>query len=611
MDNLTAPKPTATKWVHDLPSYTAIVDKDLKLIDASTGWFKHSNLHRNNALGKCIYDLISNIDQTWEDSFEYALEGVSDIKLIDVNSPRAKSAKSAVWHLNPWKDGYGNIIGLVITIKEEQQNTLLENNLDKINNVLLKDQGGIVASWEYRIDDSSMYWSNEFKNLLGLPKNAKASFKRTFTMIKNDADRNRLRLALRDAVTSGKPWDDNFEVTDHKGNTCLFNIVGRPKFKNGKCTRIIGVVQEIKNKDCNTTQKTNVPSIQYDFFDSVPTGLVLVDLATKKIVKVNNHLLGIFGKTAAAFKNKLIADFVSVEDTVREVIKESLRVRFGFSNIEMAISHKSIGNYSFNVSGNLVNGESGEELLLVSCSDITRASEVQKNFSKKLQKANDEIDKMVHFAHMVSHDLKAHTTNFDLLLNFLNTEEDEAERTSLIQMLFQSTDNLTSTIKGLRELVSIKHHEHAKRKDLLLNEFVYKVIQSNNGVIKQKKAKIHNEISDDFKVKAIPAYLESIIANLVLNGLRFLNENGTPILILNAHIEDGHTVISIEDNSMGINLDKEGDKVFALYKKLKNMGSSTSMGLYLTKYQVELMGGRIEVESAEGEGNVFKIYFPC
>ena len=111
-------------------------------------------------------------------------------------------------------------------------------------------------------------------------------------------------------------------------------------------------------------------------------------------------------------------------------------------------------------------------------------------------------------------------------------------------------------------------------------------------------------------MKAIPAYLESILANLILNGLRFLNEKERPVLILSAQRNDQNTIFCVEDNSMGINLEKEGDKVFGLYKRLKNMGDSTSMGLYLAKYQIELMGGSIEVESAEKRGNKFKVYFP-
>ncbi|NKI31239.1 PAS domain-containing sensor histidine kinase [Croceivirga thetidis] len=608
MENLAIPSPKTTNWVHDVPSFTAIVDKDLNLVDASMGWFKHSNLDRENAIGKRIYDLVEHIDETWEDSFEYALEGVNDIKLVDKKAGNSNSASSFVWHLNPWKDGYGHTVGLVITIKEQQKQASQFIDEASLKAIFENNKDSIIASWEYRIDENQMFWSNEFRNLLALPEQIAPSLRKSLTFIENNKDQLLLNAAIKRALTSGTPWDIDLTLKDLNENKLRLNLIGRPKFKNGKCTRILGVLQKKNLTEKKETPKPEKP-FEIEFFNSVPTNLVLLNLKTGKIVQANNHLLAFLGKTQGFFKGKNYSHFISLDKHLDTVINESLRTRFGFNNIELQVFNKNIGRYTFLVSGNLITVE-GQKLLLVSCQDATRSTEVEQHFSSSLKEANNEIEKMVHFAHLVSHDLKAHTTNFGLLLNFLNTEEDELERKNLIQMLFQSTDNLTDTIKGLRELVAIKHQENTKKKKLNLNDFVYKVLQINNGVIKKKNAKIHNEIDDSVMVNAIPAYLESTLSNLVLNGLRFLNNNERPVLILSAEANKKYTVFSIEDNSMGIDLDEEADKVFGLYKKLKNMGDSTSMGLYLTKYQIELMGGRIEVESAKGEGNVFKVYFP-
>lgn len=610
MQNPTSSQTAPTKWVHELPSYTAIVDSDLNLIDASFGWFNHFGLTRKNTLGKYIYDIMPNLKECWEDSFEYALEGIEDIKILELEECGTKSSSFAL-HLNPWKDGYGNIIGLVITLKENKGN-YTNKEISKFDDLSTCLNEAEMGSWEYRVKERSMYFSKESHALLNVPPTIEPSFLKVLTLFKNENERALLRKVLRDALASGKPWEETFEINDFTGNPIVLRVVGRPKFKNGKCARIIGAIEAvsqdnpINTKKDRKSKKTSAAEINYDFFDAAPTGLVLIDLKEDKILRVNNYLLGLFGKSEGVFKGRNFSDFVTIDAADKQPMNEALSTQFRFDNVKLTFEQSSIGKYRFNISGNIVD----DEILLVACKDITRTDQLEKSFSESLNKANEEIDKMIHFAHMVSHNLKAHTTNFDLLLNFLNNEGDEKERAQLIKMLFQSTDALTNTIKGLRELVAIRHMKNEKKSSLTLNDFLYKVIQSNNGLIKKKNAKIHNEVADDFKVNSIPAYLESILANLLLNAIHFVNENDKPMVIINAEVEKDYAVLTIEDNSMGINLSKEGDKVFALYRKLQNMGENTSMGLYLSKYQVELMGGKITVDSEVGKGNLFQVYFP-
>lgn len=604
----TQPSLKKASWVHELPSYTAILDNNLRLIEATTHWFKHSKLNREKALGKCIYDLFPEIEQNWQDSFEYALEGINDIKL---NQQLESDSNCAVWHLSPWKDGYGNTIGLVVTIKMEKANVQQNTILSQFNKLVQNPEDEVTGSWEYNVDDGTMYWSNTFLQLANLPGTIKPSIKKALALLNSKSDRAVLREVIRAAMTSGKPWDIVVGVTDVDKNLIKINVIGRPKFKNGKCARIIGVIKEARlNGTVNPeAHKENSTTPSFDYFDSTPTGLLLVHRRTLKIKRINNYLLSIFGKSEKVFLDKPLSEFIAVNDAIRKQIEEDLKTSYSFKNIHLRTSHVKTGNHLFNISGNMVK-QDGQDFLLLSCNEVPNSIEIEKTYARKLQKANDDLDNMVHFAHMVSHNLKGHTTNFDLLLNFLSTETDEKEKNQLISMLNQSTDSLTRTTKGLRELVAIRHKINEIKVDLNINEFIYKVIQSNSGLLKKKKFKIHHEISDELTVKAIPAYLESIITNLVLNAVHFVNKSDKPLLIIGVEEKENYLVLTFEDNSFGIDLVKEGHKVFGLNKKLQNMGENTSLGLYLTKYQIELMDGFIKVESELEKGNTFKAYFP-
>ena len=67
--------------------------------------------------------------------------------------------------------------------------------------------------------------------------------------------------------------------------------------------------------------------------------------------------------------------------------------------------------------------------------------------------------------------------------------------------------------------------------------------------------------------------------------------------------------MEIEDNGLGINLEKHGKKLFGMYKTFHKHKDSRGIGLFITKNQIEAMGGRIDVKSQVGVGTTFKIYF--
>ena len=67
--------------------------------------------------------------------------------------------------------------------------------------------------------------------------------------------------------------------------------------------------------------------------------------------------------------------------------------------------------------------------------------------------------------------------------------------------------------------------------------------------------------------------------------------------------------LSVEDNGIGIDLARHGAKIFGLYKTFHKHPDARGVGLFITKNQIEAIGGRIEVESKLGEGTVFNIFF--
>jgi sensor histidine kinase regulating citrate/malate metabolism len=66
--------------------------------------------------------------------------------------------------------------------------------------------------------------------------------------------------------------------------------------------------------------------------------------------------------------------------------------------------------------------------------------------------------------------------------------------------------------------------------------------------------------------------------------------------------------LEVEDNGLGIDLKRQGRKLFGMYKTFHDHPDSRGIGLFITKNQIEALGGKIEVESEEGIGTTFKVY---
>ena len=67
--------------------------------------------------------------------------------------------------------------------------------------------------------------------------------------------------------------------------------------------------------------------------------------------------------------------------------------------------------------------------------------------------------------------------------------------------------------------------------------------------------------------------------------------------------------LEVSDNGLGIDLDQYGDKMFGMYKTFHENLDSRGIGLFITKNQVETLGGTISVTSTVDVGTTFKIKF--
>lgn len=144
---------------------------------------------------------------------------------------------------------------------------------------------------------------------------------------------------------------------------------------------------------------------------------------------------------------------------------------------------------------------------------------------------------------------------------------------------------------------------------LNLREYILQALGILSEQIIQKNVLILNEVPENTLVNYNPAYLESVVLNFISNAIKYSSPERQPRIELTVSYEGEDFIFKISDNGIGIDMKKNGDKLFGMYKTFNNNPDARGIGLFITKNQIDAMGGKVEVESEPGKGTSFKIYF--
>ncbi|MEW7289667.1 PAS domain-containing protein [Aquimarina sp. 2304DJ70-9] len=231
----------------------------------------------------------------------------------------------------------------------------------------------------------------------------------------------------------------------------------------------------------------------------------------------------------------------------------------------------------------------------------------------RLQKSIDIIasqnSRLFNFAHIVSHNLRSHTSNLSLLVQLIEGIDNPEEKIALIDEIKQISSSLNTTIEHLNEIVTIHTNRHEERKLVKFQNALNLVINGIGRMVSKSKAKIEANFKEFEEIKYIPAYLESILLNLITNAIKYKHPDRDPVIHITTYIEGNNRYLKVSDNGKGIDMKLFGDKIFGMYKTFHYNKDAVGIGLFLTKNQIESLNGKITVESEVDTGTTFIVEF--
>ncbi|MEW6739531.1 MAG: HAMP domain-containing sensor histidine kinase [Nitrospirota bacterium] len=170
-------------------------------------------------------------------------------------------------------------------------------------------------------------------------------------------------------------------------------------------------------------------------------------------------------------------------------------------------------------------------------------------------------------------------------------------------------NRLIRLIKGIEDITTAETSFFTKGEvaEVNLKEFISELSEELRPAFKEKRLDITIAKEDDLMVVTDIEKLEKIIRNIISNSLKFTEKGGVWI---DYGTEESDFYIEIRDSGRGIP-ENEMPHIFDRFYRIE--GSRTAglgLGLAIVKELVNVMGGKIEVESKVNEGTTFRIYLP-
>ena len=230
--------------------------------------------------------------------------------------------------------------------------------------------------------------------------------------------------------------------------------------------------------------------------------------------------------------------------------------------------------------------------------------------TEELAKTNHQLIQYNHqleqFAYVTVHDLRSPVVRIKGLSSIMDLNKVKDHETKyLIVKMIESAFDLDSIIKELNNILEIRKgadevFENINPKhilDLVKNSLVEEISKTGTEII--------SEIPENFEFKSYPGYIQSIIYHLIHNSIKFRHPDRPPVIEICVREEKNQIIISIQDNGLGINIERYKDQLFGLYKRFHGHVKGRGLGLHLVKTQVDVIGGQIELISTENKGAKF------
>ena len=335
------------------------------------------------------------------------------------------------------------------------------------------------------------------------------------------------------------------------------------------------------------------------------------------IVEYQSELTGQYKLLSALFNS--LSDGVLVLDEKYVILRANAKIKKWFKTEDFI--GKSIFDYIKTPDDKNIINLKGDELFIKGIKDLYFKASVRQIKGKEHDDKymlvitnytnQREIDSLKEdFVATLTHDLKVPIIAESNMLEFFLQEKFG----TLNDKQKEALENMKASNKELLDLVQIVLETYRLKEDeidlnlekISVKKFLNIVADEMTYIAQKTNNKIVVIVPEDYDIKIDFLHFKRVLKNLVNNAILYGKSN-TDIEIM-AKITNDNSQITVKDYGKGISpedIEKIFNKYFSASKKFRKIG--TGLGLYLSRKIVEAHGGKLGVESQEGEYTKFYI----
>ena len=409
---------------------------------------------------------------------------------------------------------------------------------------------------------------------------------------------------------------------------------------DGAITGLIGISGDITERRAAEEERDTQKELLHNLFSSISDGIFIID-TEYTILQTNPAMEKMYAEYMPLVGKKCYetANLDCICPNCPTKVMFEIKEQFTLEHYKQS-SHDKPGVWLAHTAHPLFDGKTGEMTgAIVVLRDITKRKqndfELQQyrtelearveHRTRELQQAKTIAEKASkaksQFLAMMSHELRTPLNGViglsDILLN-MNLQPEQREYVELIKT---SGHSLLVLINDILDFSNIGAGE-LSLKNIEFN--LQETVQSAVGILAVQANERNLGLTVAFD-KNVPRWvygdqgrLRQVLLNLIDNGLKFTQTGGIQICVSHEESQNNSTVIHFEVIDSGIGIPEDLHPL--LFQSFSQLDSSASrmyggigLGLASSKKMIELMGGTIDVNSAEGEGTTvwFSVPFEC
>ncbi|TDP00215.1 ATP-binding protein [Flavobacterium sp. 245] len=348
-------------------------------------------------------------------------------------------------------------------------------------------------------------------------------------------------------------------------------------------------------------------------------GTYQIDLASKKITTCGNFNI-IWSIEGEVTNEQLIARLHPEDQKLREEAHQQAQTT-GKISYEARIVHDDGSLRWVKIDGKIIKDENGNPTTIIGIvQDIHEQKAFEQELKRQVAQNTEELqrsnDDLLHFAGVVSHDLKEPVRKIKTFNSLLRGElqtlfNENAEK--YLDKVDQSAQRMQTIIEGILAYSTLDKRAQPVEKINL--DLVIENIKTDLELIINEKGAIL-VISELPQIQGAPILIHQLFYNLIHNGLKFSKADEPPRVIITSTIinnPQGIEVLEIKIKDNGIGLDPVfAEKIFTAFERLhsKDEFEGNGLGLALCRKIAKRHNGSITAGGEKDNGAEFTVTLP-